>query len=59
DADGGYPTINDICANQMTKEVKQSIYKDGIHSGTVYELKDSVPDRKFNINYENLFDLHK
>lgn len=51
------PTPRDISSHQLVGEVKQSIYKDGIHSGTVYELKDSVPDRKYNINNKNVFDF--
>jgi hypothetical protein len=53
------PTNRDIASHQYAKEIKQAIYRDGLHSGTVFELKDSVPDRKFNINYKNIYDLHR
>ena len=51
------PTTRDILAHQYVYEVKQAIYKDGLHSGSVAELEEKPIMKKYQINNNNKFDF--
>jgi hypothetical protein len=54
---GNTPTLNDRVSHQYMTNFLQNVYRDGIHTGTMWELIQPIVEKKYDINYKNTYDF--